>query len=640
MNKNIVAISIEKIQKYIYSVLDDRDVVIQKDKGTLSSIIAASNTVSSQINKIIDERLMIKKEDEILRISGKLIFTTEKSEKEILDILDEIFKYVYLKYSGKIFLNYIYQHDSNLGQREIIEKSIEELKKNSSKRDIILRNSDALFRINEVRKFTIEDKEGLPDYTNVYVDDMDSLVDYKNIEENGTNGKIAIVKADINNLGQFFTEAKTYDEYIRISDYLKKTISLEYFAEKLRESRLFKKVLPIYIAGDDIFYAVKMDAVLQTVKVLKKMVEEMNKKISKNTNNTLSLAVGCVFVNNHQPIRYYRDVVEEELSIIKNKMKADDSLKKSTILGLKILENTFYFYKEGYKGENTLNKFIREIADLKFLMHKKALTNSFMYKLIYDIEHEKDKKKAMNLVLHHLRPVIGLSENFIYDMLLKHYFLSFLVEDKNDEKAKEKQKERKFLSDNINKKLLPRLKLIAMLLDEKYYRNSLKGEGDNCKYRGNIFKAEDIKTNLFNRPLNYLSDNSTKLTKLFLGKEKHSGKTLYKKLKIDKGTLFKCKKLIDSGKSELVYDVLLNNLRIKAIEEFDDNLSESKHIKDFSIQKEELDNLIKAAPNDWIDEVIIYYEYIEQRKEYFVNKAYKEALKKYKAKDGKKPKQV
>lgn len=634
MNKNIVIISIEKIQKYICSVLDERDVVIQKDKGTLSSIIAASNTVSSQINKIIDEKLIIKKEDVILRISGKLIFITKKSEKELLCILDEIFKYAYLKYSGKVFLNYkLFSYDSNLNKRAIIKKALEELKKNSPKRDIILRNSDALFRINEVKKFTTEYKEGLPDYMNVYLDDMDSLVDYKNIAEDGTNGKIAIIKADINNLGQFFMEAETYGEYIRVSDYLKKTISLEYFAEKLRESRLSKKVLPIYIAGDDIFYAVKMDAVLQTVEVLKKMVEEINKNISQNTNNKLSLAVGCVFVNNHQPIRYYKDVVEEELSIIKNKMKTDDSLK--TILGLRILDNDFYFYKEKNKENNNLDKFIKEISDLKFLMYKRALTNSFMYKLIYDIEHEKDEKKAMNLVLHHSRPVIGLSKNFIYDMILKHYFLSFLVEDKKDKKAKGKQKERKFLSDNINKKLLPRLKLIAMLLDEKYYSNSSDGEETNCEYRGDIFKAEDIKTNLFNRPLNYLSDNSTELAKLFLGKEKDCGETLYKKLKIDKGTLFKCKKLIDREKSELVYDVIVNNLNIKAVEESDNSLLKNKYIKDFSIKRGEFDNLIKTAPNDWIDEVIIYYEYIEQRKEYFINKTYQEALKEYKAKDEK-----
>ena len=88
MNKNVVAISIEKIQRYIYSVLDDRDVVVQKDSMTLNSIIAASNTVSKKIDNIINSRFSIKKADEILRISGEMIFTTEKCEKEILNILD------------------------------------------------------------------------------------------------------------------------------------------------------------------------------------------------------------------------------------------------------------------------------------------------------------------------------------------------------------------------------------------------------------------------------------------------------------------------------------------------------------------------------------------------------------------------
>ncbi len=648
MSKYVVAISVEKIQKYIYSILDDRDVIKQRDKGTLKSIIVASNAVYSQIDKIIKKEFTIKEENKILWISGKFIFTTETNEEGIKSILNEIFRDVYLKYSGNIFLNYaLLEYDQVNGKFEAIKKSIEKLKKNTLKTRLILQNHDILFEMNKVKKLTVEDKDELPDYMNVYVGDMDSLVDYKDTEKDGTNGKIAIVKADINDLGQFFMENKDYDRYIRVSNYFKGTISLEYFAKKLKERNLCKKVLPIYIAGDDIFYAVKIDAVLDTIKVLKEIIEAINeelKKILPNHKNGLSLAVGCVFVNNHQPIRYYRDAVEKELSTIKNKMKDDNSLKKTTILGLKILDSELYFYKKGYKENNNLNIFIREISDLKWLIyHKRFLTNSFMYKLIYGIEHAKDKKNKMNFVLHHLRPVLGLSENFIYDMLLKHYFLSFLTEDKkhnkdNTPKREKEQNERKFLPENIDKKLLPRLKLIAMLLDEKYNSRSLVGVQDDNKYKyeGNLFKVKSIKANLFNRPLNYLSDNRTNLTKLFLekvtlNKGEDDEETLYKKLRIDKGCLFKCKKLIDSGKSDLVFDVIQNNISIKKVEESDDNLPTSKHIKDFSTERDKFDELVKVAPNDWIDEVIIYYEYVEQRKRYSIEKSdFEKELRKYK----------
>lgn len=641
MNKNVVAISIEKIQRYIYSVLDDRDVVVQKDSMTLNSIIAASNTVSKKIDNIINSRFSIKKADEILRISGEMIFTTEKCEKEILNILDEIFKEIYLKYSGKIFLNYIiFRYKDTCKKIDIIKGSIKQLKKNKSKTNIIFRNNDILFKISEVKKVDIEYKEGLPDYKNIYVDNMDLLVDYKNTEENGTNGKIAIIKADLNNLGQFFMESKDYEEYSKISNYLKKIISLKYLAKKLKEGNLSGKVLPIYVAGDDIFYAVKIDAILQTVEMLKNIVEEMNdrlKSISTQNNIGLSLAVGCVFVNNHQPVRYYRDEVEEQLSKIKTEMKVKKSSQKA-VLGLRILDNEFYFYKKGVQGENDLNRFIKEFYDLKFLMYEGILTNSFIYKLIYNIENVNDiknknnEKILMNLVLHYLRPVIGLSEKSIYEMILKHYFLNMLLKDNKTKRyTKVNHEERKFLASNVNDKLLPMLKLIAMLLDEKYYSDLSKE--DKYEYKGNIFKVDDIKSNLFNKPLNYLSENSTELTKIFLGKEKKGEKTLYTKINIDKGTLFKCKKLMDRGKRDLIYNVIENSLKIKKNKESDDNLLKSKYIKDVSVEKNRINHLINNAENDWIDEVIVYYEYLEQRKEYLINTDYKKELKKYNAKN-------
>ena len=125
MKKNVVAISVEKVQKYIYSVLDDRDVALQKDNMTLSSIISASVTVSKQIDKIINDRFLIRKSDEVLRISGELIFISEKSENDILALLDEIFKNVYIKSGGKIFLNYtVFLYNENFDNIDVIKKSI------------------------------------------------------------------------------------------------------------------------------------------------------------------------------------------------------------------------------------------------------------------------------------------------------------------------------------------------------------------------------------------------------------------------------------------------------------------------------------------------------------------------------------
>lgn len=659
MDKIIVAISIEKIQKYIYGVLDDRDLITQKDSGTLSSIVKASHTVSDQINQSLDKMEWLKFAERILDISGKRIFVSTQDKVGILKDLDEMFRDIYKQYRGKIFLNYtVFPYDEAWDEIVIIKEATRRLKESQSKTNIILRNSDVLFGFYEVGKLTKDHKEfqsyQVPDdLKRVFVADMDSLVDYKHIED-GTNGKIAIVKADINNLGQFFASCISYEEYIKISDLLKDKISLAYFAQKLEKEGLVTKIFPIYVAGDDIFYAVKIDSVIQSVVALRNIIDDINREIAElapNQTGTFSIAVGCVFVNNHQPIRYYREAVEEQLSIIKNEMKDTRELKKA-ILGFRVLENHFFLYANGYQGDNNLAAFSKEMLDLDFLRRKGVLTNSFVYGLINYIENgtcnseKEEMQKVMYSVLYRLRPTTGLSERMLYDMILKHYFLNMLVEkrdinrnEKKQGKGKMPHKERKFLECNLKNKLLPKLQLIVMLLDEKYGSKSVD-EG-NDQYKGSLFRVEDIKSSLFNRPLNYLVELATKreseLIKLFIGKEKATDKvtgkdiTVYKKINIDKGCLFKCKKLIEMGKKELVFDVIQNSISIKESINTDIATEQKKshYTKDFLQDRNKFYVLIDAEKEDWIDVVIIYYEYLEQRKQYLMNKDYAGELKKY-----------
>ena len=96
-----------------------------------------------------------------------------------------------------------------------------------------------------------------------------------------------------------------YEEYSHLSKLLSDKISLNTFKE------MVEKIVPFYVAGDDIFYAIRIDALFKSIKVLHNMMEEINQEIKEikkkhNGNNKieLSIAVGVAFVNNHQPIRY------------------------------------------------------------------------------------------------------------------------------------------------------------------------------------------------------------------------------------------------------------------------------------------------------------------------------------------------
>ncbi|MBP1998485.1 hypothetical protein J2Z72_001385 [Peptostreptococcus canis] len=84
-------------------------------------------------------------------------------------------------------------------------------------------------------------------------------------------------------------------------------ISIECFKisiDHYKKSDLKGKILPLYIEGDDVFYAVQIDALLPSIDLLNWMINEINKDIEKSIkcNIKLGIAVGMVFTNNHQPI--------------------------------------------------------------------------------------------------------------------------------------------------------------------------------------------------------------------------------------------------------------------------------------------------------------------------------------------------
>ena len=139
----IVGISVEKIQKYIYQTLDDNRSEIQKDEHTLKEVIKASNTVSSTISKDIEKLFDIGKK--ILWISGKYIFEVEYIEDKIKEKLKNLFKDIYLNYSGTLLINYVYFEKINLNNKKIIDKVNFYLKSNDTKRRIIVENNEILF---------------------------------------------------------------------------------------------------------------------------------------------------------------------------------------------------------------------------------------------------------------------------------------------------------------------------------------------------------------------------------------------------------------------------------------------------------------------------------------------------------------
>ena len=585
-----IAIAVEKVQRYIFQVIDKN----QADEKTLRNIISASNDVARRILKEIEIEFNLDDQqagdkNKILWISGKVVFLSEQTKEEIKIKLKRLYQKIYVDYQGNIFLNYVAFAipDDKKDNIEILRRAERLLKESTTKSQVIKDNSEVLFSFRELDSkcpnYLFEDKKE----ENVFLTNMDDLVVLdENHETDSSDGKIAIVKADINNLGSIMKEINDdYKKYLQVSKLLSRKISIDNLSKMVIKSKkngnysieqgcekaesgeiLKKSILPFYVAGDDIFYAVRITALFESIKVLHNMIKDINQELKEIQGESgkieMSIAIGVVFVNNHQPIRYYSQMVEKELSVAKKNMKEQKSL--NSAVGISMAGNLFYIYKEGLgHGENDgFFRFCNEVVELKEIMEEKIFTRTSLHNLLMNLETEKDKDKQMLYALYYVKPKLrtgdigNTQEN--KELYFKYYLLSNLVEAKGDEKNKN---ERYFVPERIDDILIPKLKLILLLLEEQYCDKYEDFEAEKFSYKYIIpldktavtDQKRRMRSVMFHKPINYILKvvGKNNIENMFF--KKHTqGKVLYKSANFDTSIFFRAKKLIESDKKEQV----------------------------------------------------------------------------------------
>ena len=619
---NIVVIAIEKVQKYIFQKIDQS----HTDEKTLKNIILASGYVATDILEEIENKFELEKDipmgegNKILWISGKVVFCSDLLKEELRNRLIELYQKIYTDYEGNIFLNYAVFPTNKMDEMAILKKADQLLKTNETKAQVIKDNSELLFRFKELEtKIRNKEFENIESKDDIFLTNMDDLVilDEK-CETESSDGKIAIVKADVNNLGKIMKEISNYEEYLQLSRLLGDKISLNNFKEKVANNEKLKnKIVPFYIAGDDIFYAIRIDAMFDSIRILHEMIEEINQIIKEKQNGEniveLSVAVGVVFVNNHQPIRYYRQLVEKELSEAKKKMKTEKAF--NSVLGICIASNLFYIYKEnlGFGENDGFYRFYKEIRDLQKMMNEGVFTRTALHNFLIYLETEKDEKKQMLHALYFLKPnlrtgeISNIKENA--ELYFKYYWLSHLLEKK---KEKQDQNERYFVPKKINEILIPKLKLALLFLKEQY---SFPKEDWNYQY---IISSKEIskkdqerrmRSIMFHKPINYILKIAGKesIEKMFF---KKVGKNivLYKSAGFDSSIFFRAKRLMEMKKSKQVITIFskYNSSKNSEIQETNVHrlsFNEAKFIEKFN----------KISGTEWLDHLILLHQYNQQR---------------------------
>lgn len=622
---NIVVIAIEKVQKYIFQKIDQS----HTDEKTLKNIILASGYVATDILEEIENKFELEKDipmgegNKILWISGKVVFCSDLLKEELRNRLIELYQKIYTDYEGNIFLNYAVFPTNKMDEMAILKKADQLLKTNETKAQVIKDNSELLFRFKELEtKIRNKEFENIESKDDIFLTNMDDLVilDEK-CETESSDGKIAIVKADVNNLGKIMKEISNYEEYLQLSRLLGDKISLNNFKEKVANNEKLKnKIVPFYIAGDDIFYAIRIDAMFDSIRILHEMVEEINQIIKENSNGEdiveLSVAVGVVFVNNHQPIRYYRQLVEEELSEAKKNMKTEKAF--NSVVGICIASNFLYIYKEnlGFGENDGFYRFYKEIRDLQKMMNEGVFTRTALHNFLIYLETEKDEKKQMLHALYFLKPnlqtgeISNIKENA--ELYFKYYWLSHLLEKKRE---KQGQSERYFETEKIRKILIPKLKLALLFLKEQY---SVSVEDWNYQY---IISSKEIskkdqerrmRSIMFHKPINYILEivGEDSIEKMFFKKEPLNGKNimLYKSAGFDSSIFFRAKRLMEMKKSKQVITIFskYNSSKNSEIQETNVHrlsFNEAKFIEKFN----------KISGTEWLDHLILLHQYNQQR---------------------------
>ena len=184
------------------------------------------------------------------------------------------------------------------------------------------------------------------------------------------NNKLAMFKADIDNLGLIFSQSlgkrMSFSRYADLSHMLHYFFSSFYawFVESSPEYK--KKIYTVFSGGDDLCILGSWDTVMQ-------FALDFRKTLSKFTNNNPSVSIsgGIALVNSKVPVRNIADEAEELLE----KSKGKTGKNAITVFGTTV---TWEEYEQCLKD----GKFLQEQLELNKTDSKKGVSTGIIYKFL------------------------------------------------------------------------------------------------------------------------------------------------------------------------------------------------------------------------------------------------------------------
>ena len=648
MKEQIVAVTVDKIQTFLTQAVHSHVQEKQTEDATLKEIRDASYQISNgffeEIQKIFPET----NNEFLLACSGVYIFKCIMPESEIEQRLNELFIRYYLDSQGQKQIRWTCFPANGNDNITSIQKAKERLKQSGTWNQIIEKNKELLFQFHEIKgeQKICKDKEEkeLP----LFARDINGLYQKKEEEEKKNRFRIAVLKADLNGMGEMFKKIQDYKRYRTISEILNEEISLDglhHAAEKHTPKGKKGWLFPFYIAGDDIFFAVAIEDLICGIDVCREIMKRINQRMETcDCELRIGISIGVEITINRQPVRYYMDMVETQLQNAKSK-KVPEVLKPFYMMKISMGNLVFFDadygkiqnHKQNLKSKREkeeLETQMRNVPiwsyfhkDLKLLNYiRKREGNisellgrpNFFYTLLQDITEESVQSnpvRYMNHVLYHLFPKYGKDGNRElreWEQILNYHLILPLYQ--------KKENEQKLVLNQATKQWFEGyLRLMVLFSDVRFQIRN----GDEQSFERNEYKKEknNIERFLFSKPRNYLyktclMGTSQELTRLFVVPvyKRRLKKGGYLKLVIEKSLLFRLRnvdKIPLKKAAEMIK--LFNPLTKDAVDKFNGaRLEEGKAPNRLYFDTREFCKTAektKAWTPDFIDSLILFYQY-------------------------------
>ena len=606
MNQYVVAITLDKVQNFLYQTFKSNTVEDQSEGDTLQKVIQASRELSERFPDKINEVFrkagcVISEEDKIVQTSGKFIFFTRLSGDKIKACLQELFRYYYLreigqkhskdnlKSKGQMRLNYTYfdltseeikEFEKKVGikissddKMRAVRIATDKFKLSGTMTKVIEDNADVLFDFPCKDKLEFEeplefDSGGTDGIFAKNIDDLkNELAQNDDKSEEGDFFRVAVIKADLDGMSDLFQGLSSHKKYKAVSEVLNEFICINKLEEMMKSKRKeqqkfhkYFKLLPLYVAGDDIFFIANVAHIFTALDLLSSLLNRINEKLTEcGEKEQLSLSVGIDVVAHSLPLRYMYDQVESQLNYAKEyksntgNVRVNISMynqifhifKKTTTQILKtdseavkkgkektikkeIEELRAGLIDEGKDFDNGWSKFRREIALIQEMTDNQGEENdnkvanrreenigfTYIYNLLEKSTMDQVKnnnQKYVNVILDHLVPDL---EEKTHNNQVKNVLLNQLILEYNPD---EKFNERKLMFNEASYRAKFEKKLrLFLLFSGKRYKAIIKGTSE---------KERELKSSLVLKPMRHLYN---------LTQESDIGKLFVKFAKSDK----------------------------------------------------------------------------------------------------------